>query len=136
MDRQRFTDGLVGSSGDIIGVMKRIEMFLKSSGIGLGIGVGMFVWLSGLALFLFNYSRLPFEMPWFYSLPWGEQRLIEKNSLLGLYSGVLGLFVIDIIIALFIEETEDLIKQFLTWGGVVTIIIFALGLWRMFMVVL
>jgi hypothetical protein len=31
-----------------------------------------------LALIFWNWSSLPPELPWFYSLPWGEGQLIKK----------------------------------------------------------
>lgn len=60
-------------------------------------------WFFGLAVFLIslagavfalNFSKLPPELPWFYSLPWGEAMLLPKIwfglSLLALL-GVTGL---------------------------------------------
>jgi hypothetical protein len=34
-----------------------------------------------LALFFLNWSSLPPELPWFYSLPWGESQLIKRGYL-------------------------------------------------------
>lgn len=37
--------------------------------------------ISGLYL-LFIWKKIPPEIPWYYSLPWGESQLMNKNGLI------------------------------------------------------
>ena len=50
--------------------------------------------LAGGASLLFFWAKLPPQLPWFYSLPWGENQLISK-----LWFGI-GLAVLSLIVLL------------------------------------
>lgn len=41
-------------------------------------GIGVLLLLGAGAFFLASYGSLPPQLPWLYSLPWGEAQLINK----------------------------------------------------------
>ena len=40
--------------------------------------LGIMVIVLGISLILWNWKIIPPELPWFYSLPWGENQLVNK----------------------------------------------------------
>lgn len=42
----------------------------------------------GWILLLFAWNKLPPEIPWFYSLPWGEEQLASKFNLALIFGGI------------------------------------------------
>lgn len=62
----------------------------KNEEVMVWIGSYFLVLLGGLSL-LVLWQKLPPELPWLYSLPWGEQQLIKKESMAG---GMMGLGVV------------------------------------------
>lgn len=50
---------------------KSVRGWIVSGGVLVVLSLGVFVWF---------FKVLPPEIPWLYSLPWGEQQLINKSS--------------------------------------------------------
>jgi len=78
------------------------------------------VWLLVVILLIVFWKRLPPEMPWFYSLPRGEDQLIGKRGV-GLVMGGLGIVLgLDAFLANIFREKEEFLAKMLLWGGLAT----------------
>jgi hypothetical protein len=59
--------------------------------------------------FLFNLAKLPPELPWFYSLPWGEAILVNKYWFGGGVIALLLLIGINFLVAKRYERTDKVV---------------------------
>lgn len=109
--------------------------FFSNKSIRMGLFVAGLLWLVGGAMIGLLWSKLPPELPWFYSLPWGRARLIEKMWLLPVWGGLGGLFVVDVVLAILLDKKELLLRQIFVWGGVVTVLLVFLTLVRIVLIV-
>lgn len=100
------------------------------------IWIGGGLWFLMLALFGVFYGKLPPEIPWFYSLSWGEERLIGKLWMGAVVGGLGILMVANIIIGLWLGKNEELIKRLMMWGGVGVVLLGFLSFIRVLIVVL
>lgn len=113
-----------------------VSSWLSDKSVRWGVITGTSFWLMSLGLLGLNWNSLPPELPWFYSMPWGEQQLIDKSWLMIVVIGFGGILVLDVIIARFFATEEDLLRKILIWGGVMTELLVLLSLLRVVMVVL
>lgn len=65
------------------------------------ISLSGWVWTS--VLLIFTWKRLPPDVPFFYSLPWGEEQLAAKSSLVFLTVGGIVLYLINMILAILVR---------------------------------
>ena len=108
----------------------------SNGGVRTGIFAGLGSWLIALVLLAVNWRGLPPEMPWFFSMPWGEQQLIKKPWL-GVMVLAFGMVIIvNGLLARMIKDEEKLLKQILVWGGAACELLMVLSLIRVIMVVL
>lgn len=81
--------------------------------------LGVF-WLIPLSLLAIYWNKLPEQLPWFYSQPWGEDQLIGKEWMV-LVMGVLGVILgLDAFWADKLKRDEEFLSYILLWGGVAT----------------
>jgi hypothetical protein len=108
--------------------MNEEERFMGDAAIRFGI-VGAFLVLGYLLILVgVFWSKLPPEIPLFYSLPWGEQWLVHKNGLLVLSGGMIGLFAADALLAYRLFRTEGLLSRYLVFGCLTVLILMAINL--------
>ena len=112
------------------------RLWLEDASVKWGVWGGIGCWVLAVGLLIFNWRGLPPQMPWFYSLPWGENQLVEKGWLLAIVVAFGGLMVIDVFLARFLGKDELLLKRILVWGGMVTELLMILSLIRVIRVVL
>jgi len=101
-----------------------------------GVLVGVGCWLMALGTLVVTWNSLPPELPWFYSLPWGEQQLIERNWLVVVVLMFGMIMVVNTFLARFMAKEEELLRRILVWGGVATELLMFLTLIRVVWVVL
>lgn len=66
-----------------------------------------------LALFLFNYGRLPARLPLFYSYPWGEKELVQKLQFMILPFVAISITLINVLFAWHINNSYFILKRIL-----------------------
>jgi hypothetical protein len=54
---------------------------------------------SPIVFLLVNFNKIPPMVPWFYSLPWGEERLIQKEWMIGFFGAVVGLTAVNLLVS-------------------------------------
>lgn len=71
------------------------------------------LFFSGLVI-LFLWKRIPPQIPWFYSLPWGENQLMSKSGLLiVLVSAVVVLFLGNML-SQWTKKEDKIVEQTVT----------------------
>lgn len=75
--------------------------------------IAFILWLGEVLLILFSWSFLPPQVPFFYSLPWGEEQLVRPAMLFLLPGLGLVIFFINSSISAFLPKEEKLMKQIL-----------------------
>ena len=86
--------------------------------------------------FLWFWKQFPPEVPWLYSMPWGEQQLIKKEWFAGMLGGLLGLFVLTRMIAEWIGKNDEISKNVILGGGLLTVVMYFLGFFRVISIIL
>lgn len=85
----------------------------KDSGIKNIIKIALFLWLIEIILIASAWSFLPYQVPLFYSQPWGQEQLATPiNLFLFPLLGLL-IFFLNSLIFSFIPKNEKLIKKIL-----------------------
>lgn len=110
--------------------------WLSEKGVMAGMLTGLGCWWVAVILLVVNWQRLPPEMPWFFSMPWGEQQLIEKTWLGVMVFTFGGVMIVNGLLVRLIGGGEELLKRVLIWGGVTCELLMVLSLIRVIMVVL
>ncbi|MCR4264423.1 MAG: hypothetical protein NUV98_06940 [Candidatus Roizmanbacteria bacterium] len=77
---------------------------------------------STLYIFLMT-SALPSQVPLYYSLPWGEQRLTQTTALLIIPGSSALILILNIGIVLFFYKTEPVISRLVALGAGFTALI-------------
>jgi hypothetical protein len=91
-----------------------------------------FVWSTRITLItlafcffflLISWTKLPSQVPLFYSLPWGEEQLAQPWSLVLLCSGALLMCLINILVAFFSIRRTPYFSRMLLVGSVVVAVL-------------
>lgn len=96
--------------------MGTIDKEIKTQGEWFWKTLSFWPLLIGGVILVINYKKLPPEVPWLYSLPWGEQQLIPKVW----YTAGFGILVIINIFNLFIARMlsrGDEVVPKVIWGA-------------------
>jgi len=97
-------------------------------------GVVLILLMGGTMAWL--WSRLPPELPWFYSLPWGEAQLIQKEWFAGMLLGLLGLFGLTKVISDWVGGRDEVTKNAVLSGGLVVVVMYLLSFIRVISIVI
>lgn len=73
-----------------------------------------------LALF---WNSLPPQLPWFYSLPWGESQLVSKFWLVWIFLGMIVTMLITRVIASWAGNNDATVQSTIMIGGLITVIL-------------
>lgn len=71
------------------------------------------------------WKQLPPELPWLYSLPWGEQQLINKMLFASTLAGLGVFFLVTKIISSWAGKKDEIIKTTIMIGGLMMILLYA-----------
>lgn len=91
---------------------------------------------SGGAFFFFYFSKLPPELPWFYSLPWGEGQLIPK-----IWFGVgliilAAICVLNFLISKRLKRADSIMALVVGWASLLLIIFYLASFFRVLSIML
>lgn len=79
---------------------------------------------------VFYWQKLPPQIPWFYSLPWGERQLIDKTW----FAACIGLFAVVSVISQFlakkIAKDDEIVRTTMMSALLVAAILFLMGFFR------
>jgi hypothetical protein len=82
---------------------------------GLVAAIG--AWLFCVLIVVLYWNKLPPQLPFFYSLPWGETWLLAKEKLIWVLSGFALIFGVNLFLARTVVRNERLLQNFLIWGA-------------------
>ncbi len=90
--------------------------------------ITLFIFVIFLLLLVFYWNRLPQTLPFFYSLPWGEEQLTTPFVFIVALIGAALMYVLDVIFASFIYPKYRVFTHILVIGAtsVVILMIFSL----------
>ena len=82
-----------------------------------------------IATFLILYQKLPPKLPLFYSLPWGQAQLVEKQQFLLMPAVLIMALLINTFIAYHLNQAQYVLRRILMLNLVfISIIIFLTAL--------
>lgn len=97
-------------------------------------GVFLILILGGvLALF---WSRLPPQLPWFYSLPWGESQLVGKMWFVWIFVGMEVVLFLTRIVASWAGKDDVAVQNTVMIGVVTAVVLMAASFLRVMMIFL
>lgn len=99
--------------------MKNKILILKSWVIFLPLTLALIT-----TILILNLSRvLPQKLPLFYSLPWGNKQLVDKQQLLIIPAIMVGITFINLIISWQLHPSQTFFKKTLIYSSIVISII-------------
>ena len=98
------------------------------------IGIMVILIMGGILAWL--WGRLPPELPWLYSLPWGEQQLIKKEWFAGMLGGLLGLFILTNFVSEWVGSKDEITKNTILAGGLIVVVMYLAGFLRVIGIIL
>lgn len=93
------------------------------------------VGLMSLVLVWF-WKSLPPQIPWFYSLPGGEQQLVNKLWLVWVLAGAAVSLVVTKIIARWASVEDSPVEVTIMTGGLVAVVLLAAGFFRVIQIII
>lgn len=70
-----------------------------------------------LSIIIFSWTRLPPQLPLYYSLSWGWEQIGTPFELLGVYLLINALFLINSALSILTYESHDFFSRILLFGG-------------------
>lgn len=101
---------------------------LKDRVVVSGVVTGFGAWLLSLLALIFNWNKLPPQIPFFYSQPWGDSWLLDKNQLVWIMAGFAAVLIINLFLAKTTVRHQRLLGHYLVWGAAVIEIMLAIDL--------
>ncbi len=86
-----------------IELQTRVKQFTRDNYYRWSIRISLFLIIFASALLLYFWQKLPPQIPFYYSLTWGEEQLAPNISLIFLLSGLLITCLINLIMAFFLH---------------------------------
>jgi len=93
------------------------------------LGIYFLVVLGGLSLVIW-WKKLPPELPWLYSLPWGEQQLIKKELMVGGMAGLGVATLFSSLVAQWIGKTDKGASKIVRRVSTILVVLFLLSWYR------
>lgn len=87
--------------------------------------LGFLAILAMAGALLVYWKQLPPEVPWLYSLPWGDQELIKKSYFAAMLGGLAVFFVITRVISNWAAKKDEIVKTTIMIGGLIMILLYA-----------
>lgn len=92
------------------------------------IGV-LVVFLMGVVMVLF-WKKLPPQLPWFYSFPWGEKQLINKIWFVLIFAGMEIVLFLARAIANWAGKNDDIVRNTIMTGVFVAVVLMVASFFR------
>lgn len=93
------------------------------------------VGLMSLVLVWF-WKSLPPQIPWFYSLPGGEQQLVNKLWLVWVLAGAAVSLIVTKIVARWASVEDSPVEITIMTGGLVAVVLLAAGFFRVMQIII
>lgn len=90
---------------------------------------GILILLTMIAGLVWNWKALPPQLPWQYSLPWGDSQLISKEVFAGLLGGMTILFSLTKILSGWVGGKDETVRILILAGGLIATMLYAAGFW-------
>lgn len=103
----------------LVKIKKQLDRLLQNHSSLLGARISLFCLLINLATILILISRLPPQVPLFYSQPWGGSQLANKTSLFLPLLIYLLILVFNLRLASLFIKKKALLAKILVWTNVV-----------------
>lgn len=114
---------------------ERSIRFLKSNDTRWVITIWTGLVLFQIILLVFSWSKLPSEVPLFYSRPWGDDQLAPKLAL-GIFPlGSLVCLLINGFFARLLFGRETLLSTVISWSVVLMTLLSTIGLFKIILLV-
>ncbi|MBI1872027.1 hypothetical protein HYS10_01270 [Candidatus Collierbacteria bacterium] len=94
----------------------------------------LLILLAGISL-LFFWNKMPPELPWFYSLPWGEAQLIPKA---GFLVGLIALIVVNIlngVLSYFFSKKDRVVANVVMAANILITLLYLTSFYKVLSVV-
>lgn len=105
-------------------------MFVSIFWIGMAL-----IGLMGGVLAIF-WKTLPPQLPWFYSLPWGEQQLASKLWIVSILGGMALVLILTRVMAKWAGKDDSTVRTLIMMGGLLTVILVVATYARIMMIFL
>lgn len=83
-----------------------------------------------------SYWRLPPEIPFTYSMPWGPAQLVPTAFLFFITAGVLVLQVLNFLLAGFLASQEEVLAQIVAWTNVLILLVIDIAVVKVIILVI
>jgi len=97
-------------------------------------GIGLVAAMAGITAIFWN--SLPPQLPWFYSLPWGEKQLIDKMWLLWIFLGMGITLLLTRFVARWAGKGDSTVQTTIMIGGFVAAVLMAASFARIMIIFL
>lgn len=97
------------------------------------VSFGIVILAAGMILLL--WTKLPSQIPWYYSRPWGEEQLAAKWQLLITLAVCLGLMFVNLRLASLFFKKEVLLAQILTWSTLTLVVLLGITIVKILLIV-
>lgn len=74
---------------------------------------------------LVYWNQLPPELPWLYSLPWGDQQLITKPLFAAMLGGLGVMFALTKVISSWAGRKDEIVRTTVMMGGLMMILLYS-----------
>jgi hypothetical protein len=82
------------------------------------------------------WKTLPPQVPWFYSLPGGEQQLVNKLVLAGILAGSAASLFVTRLVARWASVEDAPVEITIMTGGLVAVLLLAAGFFRVMQIII
>lgn len=96
----------------------------------------VFIIIIGLMTLILFFDKLPSQVPLYYSLPWGKDRLAPAVYLFMLPASAFSIFVVNSIIMFWFSQNEPLISKILAISSVLAAFLSCYTLIRIILLVI
>jgi hypothetical protein len=91
------------------------------SGVLFWVGVSLVLLMAGVMAIFWN--RLPPQLPWFYSFPFGDKQLINKLVLVWIFGGMEGVLLLARVVANWAGKNDETVRNTVMIGVFVAVVL-------------
>lgn len=101
-----------------------------------GVITGACALIASLVAMIMVWNKLPSQLPWLYSLPWGDKQLISNYWFVG-GVGIAGIvFIINVILARAFSKKDSVIGMVIVWFAVVILAMYLTSVFKVLSLIL
>lgn len=120
-----------------ITLFKKITTVLRNSWFITSIRLVIILAVVEASLIGLLYKHIPFQVPLFFSRPWGEEQLVPKIYLFSLPAGLIILTIVNVCVSALVYEKENLLAYLLVFSVTLVALLVSITLFQiLFLVVI